>query len=219
MVILGLFVGLTGCGTASAPSNSTNTSTSSTDTNSTTPSTDTTGSMTAKADLDATNCNPGESINPIDAGKTFSSTNFKYTLLDVRKDKLVVDPAIMSSMKYDEVLLVKLQVENISKNNDLNLSVAEVDLTRNAAPTDGRIKDDKYMTDFMYPRKNMCVDLGGDVDTGTFPAGKKVVGYYVYGLPKDKSYEGGLYFGGRYYAAEDVEAGKSLKVAGTFKLQ
>lgn len=117
------------------------------------------------------------------------------------------------------MLLVKLEVENISKNNDLNLSIAEVDLTRNSPPTDNRVKDEKYTTDLLYGGLKGCTNLATDVDTGSFPAGKKVVGYYVYGLPADKSYDQGLYFGGRYFAAEDVATGKSLKVAGYFKLQ
>lgn len=169
--------------------------------------------------LDASDCNPGVSINPVDKGKTIQSTNFKYTLLDVRTDDLALDPALLSSMQYKKVLLVKLQVENISQKDDLNLSGAEVDLTRVKAPSDDRIGEDSYVTDYMYPKSKVCVNLGADVAKGTFAKGSKVVGYYVYALPEDKPYTSGLYFGARYYAAEDVATGKSLKIAGTFKLQ
>lgn len=170
--------------------------------------------------LDASNCNPGTSIDPIDKGKSFSSTDMKYTLLDARVDDLNASPALAPYINYKKVLLVKLQVENISQNDKLNLSSAEVDLA-NAPPQDDRTKmqQSKYQIDLVYSRDKACVSLAEDVSVGTFPAGKKVVGYYIFALPDDKPYTNGLYFDGRYFSADDVGAGKSFKVAGSFKLK
>lgn len=172
-----------------------------------------------ESNLDAMDCNPGTSIDPIDKGKTISSTNHRYTLLDVRVDDVNVDPSIAGMMDYKKVLLVKLQVENISQNPEENLSVADVDLL-NTPPIDERAKQPKgYLPDVMYSKSKYCVSLAGDIDKGLFPTGKKVVGYYVYGLPENRPYDQGLYFAARYMAPEDVNTGKLLKVAGSFKIK
>lgn len=144
----------------------------------------------------------------------------KYTLLDVRVDDLNASPALAPYINYKKVLLVKLQVENISKNDKLNLSGAEIDLAT-APPQDDRAKmqSSRYQMDLVYSRSNACVSLAEDVSVGTFPAGKKVVGYYIFALPDDRPYTGGLYFDARYFSGDDVGTGKSFKVAGSFKLK
>jgi hypothetical protein len=166
-----------------------------------------------KRSLDATACNPGTSLNPPDKGKSFQSDQFKYTLLDVRTDA-VTNPAA----PYKTVVLVKLQVENITSKPDLNLSVAEVDCSRDKAGPD-RVKERELLlkNDLFYDRPKMCVDLGGAVTQGTFPAGAKVVGYYAYAAPDPLPKS--LYFDARNMAAEAVSRGNLLKVAGSFSLK
>lgn len=163
--------------------------------------------------LDATDCNPGTSLNPVDKGKTIQSDHFKYTLLDVRTD--AVDNAFA---KAKTAVLVKLQIENITNKPQLNTSVAEVDLARDKAGSD-RIKDKNlhYQVDFFYPRPKMCVDLGADVKPGSLLPGAKVIGYYVFGDPGTPRQS--LWFDVRNVSPEAVTKGSLLKVAGSFRIQ
>lgn len=165
--------------------------------------------------LDATDCNPGKSLDPLDKGKTIESDYFRYTLLDVRED----DFDFLG--KPQKVLLVKLAVENIGDKQDANLSVAEVALSRNkATPDPVKEKDLVYKTDFYYPRPKMCVDLAGDVKPGKIPPGTKVVGYYAYDA-EGKPYES-LWFSARNISADSVnKKGKEalFAVAGSFRIK
>jgi hypothetical protein len=166
-----------------------------------------------KKTLDATACNPGTSLNPPDKGKSFRSDQFKYTLLDARTDA-VTNPA----SPYKNVILVKLEVENIAPKADLNLSIAEVDLSRDKAGPD-RVRERPLLikSDLFYDRAKLCVDLGADVVTGSFPSGKKVVGYYAYAAPEPAAKS--LWFDARNMAAEAVTRGNLLTVAGSFRIQ
>lgn len=164
--------------------------------------------------LDATACNPGTSIDPMDKGKTIQSDHFKYTLLDVRID--TVDNAFAPAKK---VFLVKLQVENATSKSNLSLSVTDVDLTRDKPSADRiRDKDLHYKTDFFYPRPKMCVDLGADVKPGTIPPGTKVVGYYAFQAPDTPAYKT-LWFDARNVSPESVQKGTLLKVAGALRIK
>jgi hypothetical protein len=161
--------------------------------------------------LDATACNPGTSLDPPDKGKTIQSDHFKYTLLDARTDTANV------LGKETKVVLVKLQVENVTNKPDLNTSIAEVDVTRDKAGAD-RVKERDFMlrASMMYPRPKMCVDLGGDVGKGKIPPGTKVIGYYAYELPD--TYKS-LWFSARNISPEAVGKGDLLKVVGSFRLK
>lgn len=163
--------------------------------------------------LDATDCNPGTSLNPVDKGKTIQSDHFKYTLLDVRTD--TVDNAFA---KVKSVILVKLQIENITNKPQLNTSVADVDLTRDKPGAD-RVKEKNlhYQVDFFYSRTKMCVDLGADVKPGTLPPGGKAIGYYVYG--DSGAARQSLWFDARNVSPEAVSKGTLLKVVGSFRIQ
>ncbi|MCC7522347.1 hypothetical protein IT407_00890 [Candidatus Uhrbacteria bacterium] len=115
---------------------------------------------------DATDKNPGTSLNPIDKGREIRSDAFRYKLLDVRQD--------------GDIFLVKLEIENLTPLT-LQTSVAEAFLSErndNNANTN-------FATDFLYPRSNIGVDLGGDISN--FEPGQKVVGYYVKKLKAGRS--------------------------------
>lgn len=164
--------------------------------------------------LDATLCNPGTSLEPVDRGKTIQSDHFKYTLLDVRTD--VVDNAFAPVKK---VFLVKLQVENVTSKMNLAPSVADVDLTREKAGAE-RIRESNlhYKTDFFYPRSRMCVDLGADVKPGSLPPGTKAIGYYAYQAPEKRAFTS-LWFDARNVSSEAVHKGNLLRVAGTLRIK
>lgn len=163
--------------------------------------------------LDATSCNPGTSLDPVDKGKSIESDHFRYTLLDVRSDSVAVPGGATR-----KVFLVKLEVENITSKPDLNTSVSEVDLSRDKAGAD-RVKDRGlvYKTEFFYPRAKMCVDLGSDVGKGKIPPGAKVVGYYAFDAG-DAPYDS-LWFSARNVAPESVKTGGFLKVAGSLRVK
>lgn len=160
--------------------------------------------------------NPGTSINPIDQGKSISSDQFKYTLLDVREDK--VEPALGSYPIY----LVKLEVERIAPNDSKNpdsvtgLSVAEVDLS--TKENYDRIKDkgQAFKTDVGYPRTKLGTSLGEDITS--LKMGEKVTGYYVFNATTPTNPEK-LYFDVRNYGVDAVNKGTSLKIAGVFKIK
>lgn len=115
---------------------------------------------------DASDKNPGISLNPIDAGKEIDSDAFRYKLLDVRQD--------------GETYLVKLEVTNKTP-IQLHLSVAEAFLS----DKDDNSANNAFTIDFIYPRSNIGVDLGGDI--AEFAPGQKVVGYYVFKLKEDRT--------------------------------
>lgn len=163
--------------------------------------------------LDATTCNPGTSLDPPDKGKTVTTDHFRYTLLDAR-----TDTAKTLSGTDQKVVLVKLQVENVTQKPDLNLSIAEVDLTKNRAAVDDRSKNRDVVakTTFFYPREKMCVNLGADVDKGKIPPGTKVIGYYAYELPEPYT---SLWFAMRNISPEGVTRGNLLNVTGSFRLK
>ena len=164
--------------------------------------------------LDATECNPGTSLDPVDKGKSVTTDHFKYTLLDVRED--TVDPP-GGLLPPKKVFLVKLQVENVTQKADLNTSISEVGLSRDKADADRvKEKDLVYRTDFFYPRTKTCVDLGADVGKGKIPPGTKVVGYYVYdGATPYKS----LWFSMRNISPESVGKGRLLEIVGSFRIK
>jgi putative endonuclease len=164
--------------------------------------------------LDATDCNPGTSLEPIDRGKTIQSDHFKYTLLDVRTD--AIDNAFAPVKK---VILVKLQVENVTNDSQLNLSIADIDLTRDKAGADRvKEKDLHYKPDFFYSRPKMCIDLAADVKKGMFPAGAKAIGYYAFSAPDTPAMQS-LWFDARYLSPDSVKKGSFLKVAGTLRIK
>jgi hypothetical protein len=161
--------------------------------------------------LDATACNPGTSLEPPDKGRTITSDHFKYTLLDARTD------TANALGKEVKVLLVKLQVENVTQKPDLNLSIAEVDVTKNRAAVDRtKDRDVQVKTTFFYPREKMCVNLAADVDKGKIPPGAKVIGYYAYELPDAYT---SLWFSARNISPESVNRGNMLKVVGSLRLK
>lgn len=163
--------------------------------------------------LDATGCNPGTSLEPVDKGKTVQSDHFRYTLLDVRTD--IVDNAFA---KVKKVFLVKLQIENITQKPQLNTSMTDVDLTRDKAGAD-RVKEKPlhYKIDFFYPRPKMCVDLAGDVKPGMLPPGGKAIGYYAYGDTGEPMQS--LWFSVRNVSPEAADRGNFLKVAGSLRIK
>jgi hypothetical protein len=183
--------------------NSTTTSQSSTS------STETTNN--ASETLDATDFNPGTSLNPTDKGKTIQSDQIRYTLLDVRED------SYESQLGSGKVYLVKLEAENISTDEDLNMSVAEVDLVKDDPKAD-RVnqRDLHYSFDILYPREKMGVDLGGDISSGKFKPGKKVVGYYAYTNDKPLTT---LFFSVRNYNPEAVSSPTFLQVVDSFRIK
>lgn len=168
-------------------------------------------STSTRETLDATDKNPGASLNPADKGRTVQSDLVRYTLLDVRED------TVGQEYGGGKVYLVKLMAENISAVEDLSLSVAEVDLVKDK-PTADRVSEDNlhYTPDVFYPREKMGVDLASDVSTGKFTPGTKVVGYYSYTNDKPLT---SLYFSVRNFDPDAVGEDTFLKVIGSFRIK
>lgn len=164
--------------------------------------------------LDATACDPGKSLDPVDKGKTIETDHFRFTLLDVRAD--TIDNAFAP---VKQVYLVKLAVENLTNKPNLNLSITDVDLTRDKPGAD-RLKDKNlhYKIDFFYPRPKMCVDLAADVKPGMIPPGTRVVGYFAFQAPETPAYKS-LWFDARHVSTEAVHKGTLLKVAGVLRVR
>lgn len=168
-----------------------------------------TGSSNTKSGADK---NPGESINPIDQGKVKASDSFSYKLLDVRKASTKV------LEKETQVLLVKLEVENISKWTR-NLSIAEVRLSK-VEPSSTPDYTNNLNIDFFFPREQMGLDLAGDVSE--IKPGEKVVGYYSYTL-EDGNLPEKLYFHlinlGNPNAEDEVDLSKTFTTADAFVIR
>jgi hypothetical protein len=162
--------------------------------------------------LDATGCDPGTSLEPSAKGKSVSTDELKFTLLDARVD--TIDNPLEKGKK---VLLVKLEVENISQRDDVSLSMADVEVSRDkAAPA--RNESKLFLAnDFFYTRSKICVDLSADVKKGTFPRGAKVIGYFVRTLG-DEPYKS-LWIGFKYLSPESATTGKAFTVAGTLQIK
>ncbi len=152
----------------------------------------TTTSPSSAADL-----SPGQSLNPPDKGRTFSSDFFKYTLLDAREDQTVI--------------LIKLEVENITS-QQRGLSIAEV-----------RMKDDPnvragtaFGPDVLYPRSNVGIDLG---TLRSLKPGEKITGYYIFKYqPYTKLYLHVLSLGSNL-SGEITSIDQILSTAGTFVIK
>ncbi len=162
--------------------------------------------------LDATGCDPGTSLEPIAKGKSVSTDEVKFTLLDARVD--TIDNPLEKGKK---VLLVKLEVENVSQRDDLNLSMADIEVSRDkAAPAKNESK--LFLeNDFFYTRTKICVDLAADVKKGTFPRGAKVIGYFVRTLG-DEPYKS-LWIGFKNLSPASAATGKAFTVAGTLQIK
>jgi hypothetical protein len=123
--------------------------------------------------LDATDKNPGTSVNPPDAGKTKQSDEFSYTLLDVRQD--TVDAAYGGY----PVFLVKLRVTRIAGDEKVGLSVAQADLASTKSNAERGVDNELFFRgDIAYSRAKVGVDLAGDVKS--LKMNESVVGYYIY---------------------------------------
>lgn len=181
-----------------------------------------TETMPPKSIADASDCNPGTSIQSQAVGQVIASSDIRYTLLDVRKDRIELDPKLAEAgvhIDYDEVLLVKLKAENISQDPQLSMSIGEVELSTNEPDILDRTKDTAFTADLFYPKSKYCMALDRDVSSGAFPVGKTVVGYYIFGLAKSKPIKQGLWFSVRRISPADVRRGEMFRLAGSFRLQ
>jgi hypothetical protein len=160
----------------------------------------------------AIDLNPGESINPIDANAIKASDVFSYKLLDVRKDtSKLMDKDV-------NVVLVKLEIENISKWSRTT-SVAEIRLSKDSSQTLGN-NQNNLKNDVLYPRTKLGIDHGSNGKK--LAPGEKQVGYYAFTLDNgtlpDK-----LFFHvvnlGNPEAEDNVDLSKSLKIANTFVIK
>lgn len=166
--------------------------------------------------LDATDKNPGISINPIDKGKSIETDEIKFTLLDVRQD---VNGQTYGNKK---VYLVKMQVErfkNDSKRDpehQTGVSVADIDL---ATITDyDRVRDTGkgFDVEFFYDRAKLGVTLSQDVRS--LKVGQKAVGYFTFDATSATD-TGPMYVIIRYNSADSVRAGKMSAIAGTLQVR
>lgn len=206
-----------------ASANSTTTATNNTSGNNTIAATTPTNQNTpgnstvvAASPLDATDRNPGTSINPIDKGKSIETDQLRFTLLDVRQD------TNGDTYGNKKVYLVKLQVERFKNDSkktadtQTGLSVADVELA--TKPDYNRLKDTGkgFDTEFFYDRAKLGITLSRDVKN--LLLGQKVVGYYTFdGTTAADS--GNMYFIVHYVSADSVTAGKMGGIAGTLKVK
>lgn len=167
---------------------------------------------TAARALDATRCNPGASLEPVDRGKVIVTDRFRLTLLDVRTDG--IDNAFAPVKK---VFLVKLLVENTTPKS-LALASADVDLTRDEPAADRlRKRGLHYKPDLFYPRAKMCVDLATDVKPGLVPPGGSAVGYFAFQAPDAPAFES-LWFDARSAPPRAPSRRRSSEVMGTLRV-
>lgn len=170
----------------------------------------------AASALDATDKNPGVSINPIDQGKSIETDQLRFTLLDVRED------TNGETYGNKKVFLVKLQVERLKDDSSratdkqTGLSVADVELATKPDYDRLKDKDQGFDVEFFYDRAKLGVTLSKDIHN--LAVGQKVVGYYTFdGTTADDS--GSMYFIVHYVSAESVNAGKMGGIAGTLKIK
>lgn len=101
---------------------------------------------------------PGNSVNPIDKGKTVATDTFKYTLEDVRQD--------------GSSTLILLTAENITKKTQ-PVSQTDIRLWKTPTPT----LQQYYSPDFFYDRRKCGAELKDNLE-----AGKKLKGYSILNL-------------------------------------
>jgi hypothetical protein len=166
-----------------------------------------TETMPPKSIADASDCNPGTSIQSRAVGQVIASSDIRYTLLDVRKDRIELDPKLAEAGVH------------ISQDPQLGMSIGEVELSTNEPDILDRTKDTAFTADLFYPKSKYCMALDRDVSSGAFPVGKTVVGYYIFGLAKTKPIKQGLWFSVRRISPADVRRGELFRLAGSFRLQ